>query len=828
MQIGFTKKAQNALNRALYYACEMGHTCVGSEHLLLGLLSEKEGIAESILERRGITFDTTRELIREHVGTGEATRLTAADITPRTKKIIEASARVAMDLGHGYIGTEHLLCAICDEPECFAVGLLQAQNVAAGDVKRDIVSYFGQNEGEKPEKNSKAAENDLKDAATLSSYGRNLCKMAKEGKIDPIIGRDAETERVIQILSRRTKNNPCLIGEPGVGKTAVVEGLAQRIVDGMVPDTLRGKVIVTLDLSAMIAGAKYRGEFEERMKNVMDEVRRNHDIILFIDEIHTIIGAGGAEGAVDAANILKPALARGEIQVIGATTIDEYRKHIEKDAALERRFQSVLVGEPSPEEAVQILFGLRDKYEAHHKLKISDEAIRAAVSLSVRYIGDRYLPDKAIDLIDEAASKKRISSFMPSADLRDMEQRLKAVTAEKEEAILAEDYERAAGLRDTEKQLSDKLSSMKGNGQKAADLVVTEDDIADIVTAWTGIPVKKLADEEGERLLHLEEILKKRIIGQDEAVEAVARAIRRGRMGLKDPRRPIGSFIFLGPTGVGKTELTKALAEVMFGDENAMIRVDMSEYMEKHSVSKMIGSPPGYVGYDEGGQLTEKIRRHPYSVVLFDEIEKAHPDVFNIMLQILEDGILTDAQGRRVDFKNTILIMTSNVGASGFTSKARPLGFASDGDAEVREEEKRRDAVMEALKATFKPEFLNRLDEIILFRKLEKPDIEKITKILLGEVEKRVEGLGMHITFSPEVVSHLADEGFDPVYGARPLRRAIVRRVEDPLSEEMLRGAIAKDDTVDAVLADGRIVFRKHADIPPVDVAEVAHTAAQS
>ena len=828
MQIGFTKKAQNALNRALYYACEMGHTCVGSEHLLLGLLSEKEGVAESILERRGITFDATRELIREHVGTGEATRLTAADITPRTKKIIEASARVAMDLGHGYIGTEHLLCAICDEPECFAVGLLQAQGVVAADVKRDIVSYFGQSEGEKADKNSKAAENDLKDAATLSSYGRNLCKMAREGKIDPIIGRNTETERVIQILSRRTKNNPCLIGEPGVGKTAVVEGLAQRIVDGMVPDTLRDKVIVTLDLSAMIAGAKYRGEFEERMKNVMDEVRRNPDIILFIDEIHTIIGAGGAEGAVDAANILKPALARGEIQVIGATTIDEYRRHIEKDAALERRFQSVLVGEPTPEEAVQILFGLRDKYEAHHKLKISDEAIRAAVSLSVRYIGDRFLPDKAIDLIDEAASKKRISSFMPSADMRDAETKLKSVTAEKEEAILAEDYERAARLRDAEKTLTDTLSAMKGSGQKAADLTVTEDDIADIVTAWTGIPVKKLASEEEERLLHLDGILKKRIIGQDEAVESVARAIRRGRMGLKDPRRPIGSFLFLGPTGVGKTELTKALAEVMFGDEGAMIRVDMSEYMEKHSVSKMIGSPPGYVGYDEGGQLTEKIRRHPYSVVLFDEIEKAHPDVFNIMLQILEDGILTDAQGRKVDFKNTILIMTSNVGASGFTSKARPLGFASDGDAEVREEEKRRDAVMEALKATFKPEFLNRLDEIILFRKLEKPDIEKITKILLGEVEKRVEGLGMHITFSPEVVSHLADEGFDPVYGARPLRRAIVRRVEDPLSEEMLRGAIAKDDTVDAVLADGRIVFRKHADIPPVDVAEVAHTAAQS
>ena len=833
MQIGFTKKAQNALNRALYYACEMGHTCVGSEHLLLGLLSEKEGVAESILERRGITFDATRELIREHVGTGEATRLTAADITPRTKKIIEASARVAMDLGHGYIGTEHLLCAICDEPECFAVGLLQAQGVVAADVKRDIVSYFGQSEGEKADKNSKAAENDLKDAATLSSYGRNLCKMAREGKIDPIIGRNTETERVIQILSRRTKNNPCLIGEPGVGKTAVVEGLAQRIVDGMVPDTLRDKVIVTLDLSAMIAGAKYRGEFEERMKNVMDEVRRNPDIILFIDEIHTIIGAGGAEGAVDAANILKPALARGEIQVIGATTIDEYRRHIEKDAALERRFQSVLVGEPTPEEAVQILFGLRDKYEAHHKLKISDEAIRAAVSLSVRYIGDRFLPDKAIDLIDEAASKKRISSFMPSADMRDAETKLKSVTAEKEEAILAEDYERAARLRDAEKTLTDTLSAMKGSGQKAADLTVTEDDIADIVTAWTGIPVKKLASEEEERLLHLDGILKKRIIGQDEAVESVARAIRRGRMGLKDPRRPIGSFLFLGPTGVGKTELTKALAEVMFGDEGAMIRVDMSEYMEKHSVSKMIGSPPGYVGYDEGGQLTEKIRRHPYSVVLFDEIEKAHPDVFNILLQILEDGILTDAQGRKVDFKNTILIMTSNVGAAGFTAKSHPLGFAATGDAEMREEEKRRDAVMEALKATFKPEFLNRLDEIILFHKLDKADIEKITRILLSEVEKRVEGLGMHVVFPPEVVSYLANAGFDPVYGARPLRRAIVRRVEDPLSEELLRGTIHSGDTVEAALADGTIVFRSTASPAPVDentridVAEAAGAAAE-
>ena len=808
MNIGFTKKAQNALNRALYLASEMGHNCVGSEHLLLGLLSEKEGIASRVLEERGVTYEKTKQVIGTNVGFGQPTILTAADITPRTKKIIESSATIAVGMGHGYIGTEHMLLAMCDESECFALRLISEQGASSADIKRDVMSYFGATPVDKESHgSSRKPDEGLRDAPTLTQYGRNLCKMAKEGKIDPIIGRDNETGRVIQILSRRTKNNPCLIGEPGVGKTAVVEGLAQRIVDGGVPDTLRDKVIVTLDISAMIAGAKYRGEFEERMKNVMQEVSKNRQIILFIDEIHTIIGAGGAEGAVDAANIIKPALARGEMQVIGATTIDEYRRHIEKDAALERRFQSVLVGVPTPEEAEQILFGLRDKYEAHHKLKICDDAIKAAVGLSVRYISDRYLPDKAIDLIDEAASKKRIASFTPPEEVRVLEAKLKSVTAEKEEAILGEDYEGAAKLRDEEKRLAEELEGKKPiPGKPGGTLTITEDDIADIVTGWTGIPVKKLADEEGERLINLDKILKERVIGQDEAVEAVSRAIRRGRMGLKDPRRPIGSFIFLGPTGVGKTELSKVLADVLFGDQNAMIRVDMSEYMEKHSVSKMIGSPPGYVGFDEGGQLTEKIRRRPYSVVLFDEIEKAHPDVFNILLQILEDGILTDAQGRRVDFKNTIIIMTSNVGAGSITEQKR-LGFADVSKA-GEEQDKIKAAVTDALKHTFKPEFINRVDETIIFNKLTDEDIGKIARIMLSEVEKRISDIGIKISFSDEVVASLAKEGFDPVYGARPLRRAIVRRVEDSFSEAMLRGEVKAGDDVDAVLEDGKIAYR--------------------
>ncbi|MBE6708214.1 MAG: ATP-dependent Clp protease ATP-binding subunit [Ruminococcaceae bacterium] len=803
----FTKKAQNSLNKALFYAREMGHDYIGTEHLLLGLLTETDSIAYKALTASGVTLEQTRAMIEKAAGTGAPSAVNAGDMTPRTKTVIESSAQRSVSLGHSYIGTEHLLLAILGEGECFAMQLIRAQGGSAAELENTVMNCLGGVSDASAGNGKSAKKENISGSPTLSSYGRDLCALAKEGKIDPIIGRDEETERVIQILSRRTKNNPCLIGEPGVGKTAVVEGLAQRIVEGNVPETLRGKQIVTLDISSMIAGAKYRGEFEERMKGVMTEVRQNPSIILFIDEIHTIIGAGGAEGAVDAANIIKPALARGEMHLIGATTIDEYRRHIEKDAALERRFQSVMVGEPTPEEAVEILRGLRDKYEAHHKLKITDGAIEAAVKLSVRYIGDRYLPDKAIDLIDEAASRIRIKSVTVSPEVRQLEEDLKKVSAEKEEAILGEDFEAAASLRDKEKKLRDELSEIKETATASAgdDLIVGENEICEIVTSWTGIPVKKLGEEEGERLLHLDSILKDRIIGQDAAVDAVARAIRRGRVGLKDPMRPIGSFIFLGPTGVGKTELTKALADVMFGDENAMIRVDMSEYMEKHSTSKLIGSPPGYVGYDDGGQLTEKIRRHPYSVVLFDEIEKAHPDVFNILLQILEDGILTDSHGRRVDFKNTVIIMTSNVGASGITQTKR-LGFSENSGKS--DEDSMRSSVMDALKNTFRPEFLNRIDEIIIFNKLGDEDIRKIAGLMLDETRKRIGENGINITFGEDVAELLAKEGFDPVYGARPLRRAIIRRVEDSLSEAMLSGTINKGDTVEAFVDDGKIEYK--------------------
>ncbi len=807
MNSRFTKKAQNALNKALYYAREMGHNYIGSEHLLLGLLSETDGIAYRVLTGAGITLEKTRLLIEKSAGVGSPSTVSAADMTPRTKNIIEGSANSSASLGHSYIGTEHILLAILKEEDCFAMQIIGAEGGSSGDMEREIMNCLGADSAVPHGGEKTAKSNAVKGAPNLSAHGRNLCNLAKEGKIDPIIGRDAETERVIQILSRRTKNNPCLIGEPGVGKTAVVEGLAMRIVEGNVPETLRGKQIITLDISSMVAGAKYRGEFEERMQGVMEEVRQNPSVILFIDEIHTIIGAGGAEGAVDAANIIKPALARGEMQVIGATTVDEYRRHIEKDAALERRFQSVTVGEPTPEEAVEILRGLRDKYEAHHKLKISDEAIEAAVKLSVRYIGDRYLPDKAIDLIDEAASKMRIKNFTAPPEVKEIEERLKRVSAEKEEAILGENFEEAASLRDKERQIKEELEEKRSASPAGNDgTVVSADEICDIVTAWTGIPVKKLGDEEGERLLHLDEILRGRIIGQDAAVDAVAKAIRRGRVGLKDPKRPIGSFIFLGPTGVGKTELTKALADVMFGDENAMIRVDMSEYMEKHSTSKLIGSPPGYVGYDDGGQLTEKIRRHPYSVVLFDEIEKAHPDVFNILLQILEDGILTDSKGRRVDFKNTAIIMTSNVGASGIVQTKR-LGFAGDSGIDDGAEAMKT-SVMDALKGTFRPEFLNRVDEIIIFNKLTDGDIRKIAGLMLEESRRRIGENGIEITFGDDVTDMLAREGFDPVYGARPLRRAIVRRVEDSLSEAMLSGLIKNGDKVEAYVENGKILYR--------------------
>ena len=807
----FTEKAKIALNNALEEARELGHTYVGTEHLLLGLLSVTDSIAYRILSDRGVDADTTRELISSSVGVGAPSDVSGADMTPMTKKIIEESAYASARLGHNYIGTEHLLLAIVSEEDCFANKMLRAQNASAAEIRSDLSEYFGgmknPDDPAASKSSGKERNENIAGCPTLSKYGTDLVRAAKDGRIDPIIGREKETERVVQILSRRTKNNPCLIGEPGVGKTAVVEGLAQRIADGTVPENLRDSTIVTLDISSMIAGAKYRGEFEERMKGVMEEVAKNPRIILFVDEIHTIIGAGGAEGAVDAANIIKPALARGTMQLIGATTIEEYRKYIEKDAALERRFQSVMVGEPTPEEAVQILYGLRDKYEAHHKLKISDEAIEAAVALSVRYIGDRFLPDKAIDLVDEAASKLHIQGYTPSDEVKALEEKLKNVRAEKEEAILGEDYEKAASVRDTEKELQEQIKNAKASSPDKGETVVRAEDIEDIVTAWTGIPVKKLAAEESQRLLNLDKILKEKVIGQDEAVDAVAKAIRRGRTGLKDPKRPVGSFIFLGPTGVGKTELSKVLADVMFGSADAMIRVDMSEYMEKHSVSKLIGSPPGYVGYEEGGQLTEKIRRHPYSVVLFDEIEKAHPDVFNILLQILDDGILTDAQGRRVDFKNCIIIMTSNVGASSILEPKR-LGFSAE-SSKAADAEKMKQNVMDALKETFRPEFLNRVDDIIVFNKLSDDDIKKIASLMLDEVKDRISRRGITVSFSDEVTSLLAKEGFDPVYGARPLRRAIVRRVEDGLSEEILSGRIGEGDTVAAELRDGSIVYEK-------------------
>ncbi len=814
----FTQKAQNALNFAVQTAAEMGHTYIGSEHLLLGLLREGSGVAAHFLTERGVELDKIRGAVAQLSGVGSPTSPSAADMTPRTRSIIEASLYAAKHNGQEYIGTEHLLSAILEERDCVAVRILESLGITAADLRSDINGFlssppsrdagsgarFGTGSDKKAD--GKSA---LDATPTLKSFGRDLTELARAGGIDPIIGRDTETERVIQILSRRTKNNPCLIGEPGVGKTAVVEGLAQRIVAGNVPENLREKTIVTLDIASMIAGAKYRGEFEERFKNVMEEVRKNTEIILFIDEIHTIIGAGAAEGAVDAANIIKPALARGEMQVIGATTISEYRKHIEKDAALERRFQSVTVGEPTKEEAILILRGLREKYETHHKLKISDEAIDAAVNLSVRYIADRFLPDKAIDLIDEAASRLRITAHTSPSDLKELEMKIKALSIDKESAITSQDFERAAALRDEEQALKkdyDEKRAAWETTQNDTALTVTASDIADVVTQWTQIPVNRLLEEESDKLLRLNELLKDRVIGQDAAVESVSRAIRRGRMGLKDPRRPVGSFIFMGPTGIGKTELAKALAEVMFGDASAMIRLDMSEYMEKHSVSKLIGSPPGYVGFEEGGQLTEKIRRKPYSVVLFDEIEKAHPDVFNILLQVLEDGVLTDSQGRHVDFRNTVIILTSNVGAAELRA-ANTLGFTAEKKTDDAEAAKGR--MMNALKGTFRPEFLNRIDDIIIFNALKQEDIERISALMLAQVQKRIEALHIQVSFDPSVTVLLAKEGFDPTYGARPLRRAVVRLVEDALSTEMLESNIKEGDTILARAEDGKLVFEK-------------------
>lgn len=804
---GFTEKANKSLNAAVKAAEDLGHTYIGSEHILLGLLSDTSTVAGAVLAAHNITYADIEEELKRSIGVGVPTELQPDDFTPRSKNILETSVAFARQMGQQLVGTEHVLLAIAREGSCSATLLLSRAGVSMQDIVNDVSkALMGGTANAGTDNKDGSKENE----SMLSQFGRDLTKLAKDGKIDPVIGRQKEIERVIQILSRRTKNNPCLIGEPGVGKTAIAEGLALKIVSGEVPELLKDKKIYSLDLTGMVAGTKYRGDFEERIKKVIDEVKNAKDVILFIDEVHTLIGAGSAEGAADAANILKPSLARGELQIIGATTIEEYRKHIEKDAALERRFQPVMVDEPSQEEAIEILKGIKDKYEAHHKVKITDEAIESAVKLSTRYIGDRYLPDKAIDLIDEAASRVRLRSYTAPSDLKELEDKKKSVEAEKLSAVNAQEFERAAALRDEERKLDKEIKDKKENWHDMAGKShdeVTPADIADIVSSWTGVPVTQLSTEESDRLLHMEDELHRRIVGQDEAVEAVSRAIRRGRVGLKDPKKPIGSFIFLGPTGVGKTELCKALAAAMFGDENAMIRLDMSEYMEKHTVSRLIGSPPGYVGYDEGGQLTEKVRRKPYSVVLFDEIEKAHPDVFNMLLQILDDGVLTDGQGRRVDFKNCIIIMTSNVGAKLISQKQKAFGFAA-GAKELEQNEKEiKDAVMGELRNTFRPEFLNRVDDIIVFQRLTKENIKEIASRLLAVLQKRVEDMGIEVTFSDEAVSKIADAGFDDVYGARPLKRAIQSRIEDALSEEMLKGNVKKGGKYICNVKDDKFVF---------------------
>ena len=814
----FTESAQNAINLAAESAMELGHNYVGTEHMLLGLIKEGDGVAAKILESNDINEENVTEAIREMLGTGESVKEMPNSFTPRTKYVVQRSAVEARRLGHNYVGTEHLLIALLRETSSIAAKILISLGANPQKLYSDVLNMLSDDDGEAIGNGSQyggygqygtgdnsekqSGRSQKSDCPTLMKFGRDLTQMAREGKLDPIIGRDKAIERVIQILSRRSKNNPCLIGEPGVGKTAVAEGLAQKIANGEVPEILKDKRVITLEMSSMLAGAKYRGEFEERLKKAMDEIRKSGKIILFIDELHTIIGAGAAEGAIDAANILKPALSRGEIQIVGATTLGEYRKYIEKDAALERRFQPITLDEPTPEETLEILKGIRDKYEAHHRVKISDKALEAAVNLSIRYISDRFLPDKAIDLIDEAASRLKLKNMTAPPDVREIEEKIEAVKAEKEAAITTQEYERAAKLRDDEKSLREKLHETKENWSKDnvnSDSEVTENEIAEIISLWTGIPVKTLEESESERLLRLEEILHSRVVGQDEAVKAVAKAIRRGRVGLKDPKRPIGSFIFLGPTGVGKTELSKALAEAMFGDEDSIIRVDMSEYMEKHSVSKMVGSPPGYVGFDEGGQLTDKVRTKPYSVILFDEIEKAHPDVFNILLQILEDGILTDSQGRRVDFRNTIIIMTSNLGARLITGGGtKQLGFsAMDDDAESeRDYAQIKEDVLGELKQAFKPEFLNRVDEIIVFHKLTKSNIKEIAVKMLESLGNRLRDNGITAEFTESAVEKISENGFDDNYGARPLRRAIQSDIGDMVAESMLEGKIKPGDAV--------------------------------
>lgn len=810
---GFTEKANKALNLAIESAEEMRHNYVGTEHILYGLVKEGSGVAATALNECGVTEDALREKLESINGTMSLVELTPDDFTPRTKRVLRAAVIISSKTGYTYVGTEHLLLAILSESDSYAVAFLEELGVSVERLAQAVSKGMqgGADDGFGGFENESAPNGSQKGGSALDKFGRDLTQAAKNGEIDPVIGREKEIQRVIQILSRRTKNNPVLIGEPGVGKTAVAEGLALEIAKGNVPEILKDKRVVSLDLTGMVAGAKYRGDFEERIKAAIDEVKKSKNTILFIDELHTIVGAGAAEGSADAANILKPSLARGDFQVIGATTLNEYRKYIEKDAALERRFQPVKVGEPTPEQAVQILKGLRDSYEAHHKVKITDEAINAAVTLSSRYIADRYLPDKAIDLIDEGASKVRLASLTSPDNVKELEDEIADYEKEKASAINEQDFERAARLRDEQKELQTKLDDAKKKWQeqqKGNSGEVTAEDIAKIVSEWTGIPVVQLTKEESERLLNMENVLHERVIGQSEAVTAIAKAIRRGRVGLKDPKRPVGSFIFLGPTGVGKTELCKALAEAMFGDENAMFRLDMSEYMEKHTVSKLIGSPPGYVGFEEGGQLTEKVRRKPYSVVLFDEIEKAHPDVFNMLLQILEDGRLTDSQGRTVDFKNTIIIMTSNVGARLITEKQSSLGFNSENEnAEESEKKDIKELVTGELRKVFRPEFLNRVDDIIVFNKLNKDEIKQIAVKMLKTLENRLDKMNIKISFTDNAVSEIADKGFDENYGARPLRRAIQNEIEDPLSEQMLEGKVKDGAVVTCDFADGQFTF---------------------
>ena len=809
----FTDDAQRVLSFAQEAALELGHDYVGTEHVLIGLIKVKNGVAAKALNELGLSAETIIEDVEEHIGRGNK-KASSVYMTPRVKHVLELAVEVANHMNHNYVGTEHILLGLLSDGGGVAVGILRNHNIRANDIVDTIRTILGSSDsashsGEDRKDNSSLGE--------LADFGTDLNESAKQGKIDPVIGRDKEIARVIQILSRRTKNNPVLIGEPGVGKTAIAEGLAQRIVNGNVPEILRNKRIISLSISSMLAGAKYRGEFEERLKKAIDEVQKHDDMIIFIDEIHTLVGAGATEGAMDAANILKPALARGEFQVVGATTLDEYKKHIEKDAALERRFQPVLVGEPSEEDALEILKGLRDRYEAFHKAKITDEALEAAVSLSSRYITDRFLPDKAIDVVDEAASKVRMKVFSAAPDVKALETQLADVKKEKEAAVTAQEFEKAAEMRDEEKRIEKEINDKKKAAKENSDakLVVTDEDIASVVAQWTGIPVSKIAQEESESLLHLEEELHKRVIGQDEAVVAVSKAVRRARAGLKDPKRPIGSFLFLGPTGVGKTELARALAVALFGDETAMIRLDMSEYMEKHTVSRLVGAPPGYVGYEEGGQLTDAVRRKPYSVILLDEVEKAHADFFNILLQVLDDGRLTDSQGRTVDFRNTVIIMTSNLGAKALRKDSPELGFLAAKKADSNTEDisvvnfkEAKKSVMDSVKRHFRPEFLNRIDEMIVFHALTSNDLKQIVTILMDTVVKRLGDMGLSLEISSAAMDLLVKEGSDFSMGARPLKRAIQRLIEDPISDLILQGNAPEGAIIKADVEDEHIVVK--------------------